>query len=379
MTVGWVKIGKLKIKRTPKRNPKGKLPSVPCARCGKPAYFNVGWLHPMRHDASSATTDTRPACSAACAARLATEQPWGKRNPRKLGPSDPIKVGSIVRYRQDFLRSTGMYTGPIPFARGRVTRIEPFGGGLATIAWDKPGVPDRVLVANLIRVGDLEPNPTLWSVTATRNGQQVPTFLLNGDVQGIVSQKGAERVAEEIVGPGAHVGVARWRTIENPKRGRRNPSPSPLPGQTWRGVISGARVKIVSVGNGRVIFLDMDSGNREHATLAEFRATYKPGATRAPNPRSQRARAEQTFRRWHEFDPKRLVQVKGPPPRIPKMLVKLGDMVQIIYRSPKYDGQAKVYEHRTGRPHPVLATDPDGKHLYIVGGKVRVTADGLVG
>lgn len=74
-----------------------------------------------------------------------------------------------------------------------------------------------------------------------------------------------------------------------------------------------------------------------------------------------------------------MLKLSGPPRRIPGTLVKLGDMTEIVYRSPKYDGEQKTYVHKTGRPHPVLATDPDGKHLYIVGGKVRVTADGLVG
>jgi hypothetical protein len=158
-----------------------------------------------------------------------------------------------------------------------------------------------------------------------------------------------------------------------------NPSPAPVAGQTWRGLISGARVKIVSVSATRVIFLDLDTGNREHATLSEFRAIYKPGSRIARNPRGIRERAASTFRRWHEFDPKRIVKVGGPPRRIPSTLVKLGDMTEIIYRSAKYDGEAKTYSHKTGRPHPVLATDPDGLHLYIVGGKLRVTADGLVG
>jgi len=95
------------------------------------------------------------------------------------------------------------------------------------------------------------------------------------------------------------------------------------------------------------------------------------------NPR-ERARAEKTFRRWHEFGSSRVTRMKGPDRVIPKTLVKLGDLVKVVYRSPKYTGRQTLYEHTTKRPRPVLATDPDGRHVHIVGGAMKVTPDGLV-
>ncbi len=68
----------------------------------------------------------------------------------------PITVGSHVCYSAAFLRSTGMYTGPIPFAKGKVTAVEDLGPGLAVIDWDTPDVPERVLVTNLKIVGERE-------------------------------------------------------------------------------------------------------------------------------------------------------------------------------------------------------------------------------
>ncbi len=90
------------------------------------------------------------------------------------------------------------------------------------------------------------------------------------------------------------------------------------------------------------------------------------------------ARARRTFRKWHEFDSSRLVRMRGPSRQIPRTLVRLGEVPEIIYRSDKYTGRATTYRHVTKRPRPVLATDPDGKHLFLVGGNVRVTGDGLV-
>lgn len=65
-----------------------------------------------------------------------------------------IQVGSRVAYSAAFLRSTGMYAGEIPHARGIVTAIEDLGGlRLAVIDWRNPEIPQRVNVANLAVVG----------------------------------------------------------------------------------------------------------------------------------------------------------------------------------------------------------------------------------
>jgi hypothetical protein len=107
-----------------------------------------------------------------------------------------------------------------------------------------------------------------------------------------------------------------------------------------------------------------------------------------PNPRRARRRlknpstlaeAKKTFRRWHAFDAHKVVAVKGPDRVIPKTLVRLGELREVVYSSDKWGGRAKLYVHKTGRPHPILATDPKGRHVHVVGGRMRPTADGLVG
>lgn len=62
----------------------------------------------------------------------------------------PFAVGDRVKYAVGFLRSTGMYTGAIPFARGTITALDKFGDRtLATVEWGNPDIPSRILTANL--------------------------------------------------------------------------------------------------------------------------------------------------------------------------------------------------------------------------------------
>jgi len=103
------------------------------------------------------------------------------------------------------------------------------------------------------------------------------------------------------------------------------------------------------------------------------------GASDKRNPRgSERERAVRTFKLWHEFAPHRVTRMKGPDRLIPRTLVKLGDIRSIDYISDKYERRPVTYTHKTDRPRPVLATDPDGQNLHIIGGRVKITGDGLI-
>lgn len=64
-----------------------------------------------------------------------------------------IQVGDRVAYKASFLRSTGQYTGDLPFARGTVTEMKTLGDNtLAVIDWQNPDIPEKVLVSNLSKV-----------------------------------------------------------------------------------------------------------------------------------------------------------------------------------------------------------------------------------
>ncbi len=65
--------------------------------------------------------------------------------------SNNIGIGDLVRYRAEFLRSIGCYTGDMCFARGMVTALKPFGDAvvLASVDWDKDDIPSKVITHNL--------------------------------------------------------------------------------------------------------------------------------------------------------------------------------------------------------------------------------------
>lgn len=67
-----------------------------------------------------------------------------------------VVVGSKVQYAVNFLRSIGATTGDIPRAKGVVTDLTQLGGMvLATIEWDRPGIPEKVNIKNLAVKGSL--------------------------------------------------------------------------------------------------------------------------------------------------------------------------------------------------------------------------------
>ena len=76
------------------------------------------------------------------------------RTPEQKSTHTLARVGDRVKYSARWLRSVGMYTGPIPFTKGTITAIE---NGIATIAWEDPDIPAKVHIANLSIVGRPEP------------------------------------------------------------------------------------------------------------------------------------------------------------------------------------------------------------------------------
>ena len=66
-----------------------------------------------------------------------------------------VAIGDKVAYSVQFLRSIGMSHSDMSRGRGTVTAIQPFGDSnqLVTINWDNPELPNKVLAANLAKVG----------------------------------------------------------------------------------------------------------------------------------------------------------------------------------------------------------------------------------
>ena len=78
---------------------------------------------------------------------------------------DGITIGTRVKYAAKFLRSVGLYTGPLALASGEVVGLAQLSPGcvLADIRWEKGRgdniAPDRVNVKNLVRADRVHLEP----------------------------------------------------------------------------------------------------------------------------------------------------------------------------------------------------------------------------
>lgn len=88
--------------------------------------------------------------------------------------------------------------------------------------------------------------------------------------------------------------------------------------------------------------------------------------------------ARELFERFHSFAPDRNLR-RQCRRLMPKVLVNLGELRGLIYRSDKEQcGRPRTFIHFMETP-PLLASDESGKQLYIVGGNYRVTSLGIEG
>lgn len=88
--------------------------------------------------------------------------------------------------------------------------------------------------------------------------------------------------------------------------------------------------------------------------------------------------ARELFERFHSFAANRNFR-QSCRRVMPKVLVNLGELRGLIYRSDKEQcGRPRTFIHFMENP-PLLASDAEGKQLYIVGGNYRVTSRGIEG
>lgn len=90
------------------------------------------------------------------------------------------------------------------------------------------------------------------------------------------------------------------------------------------------------------------------------------------------AEAEALFRRFHRFPPSAFV-TRWCERRIPRVLVRLGRLEGLIYSSERgRPGCPRSFVHFMKNP-PLLACDPGGRRLFVLGGNYRVTPFGIEG
>ena len=100
--------------------------------------------------------------------------------------------------------------------------------------------------------------------------------------------------------------------------------------------------------------------------------------TVAAMPTHNMQRGMRLYRAFNGFEPPRVVKVHHPRV-IPPVVVELGELVGLMYRSDKgQPGQPLTYIHRMENP-PRLVSNIEGTQLYIVGGSYQVTPRGIEG
>lgn len=88
--------------------------------------------------------------------------------------------------------------------------------------------------------------------------------------------------------------------------------------------------------------------------------------------------AKGLYQAFNGFEPSRVVKVRHFRV-IPPVVVELGELVGVIYRSDKRQaGQPLTYIHRMEDP-PRLVSNIEGTQLYVIGGSYRVTPQGIEG
>ncbi len=88
--------------------------------------------------------------------------------------------------------------------------------------------------------------------------------------------------------------------------------------------------------------------------------------------------AQELFRKFHRFPPPRLMRLACRRV-IPQVVVHVGALRGLIYTSDKRcPGRSRTYIHFMRQP-PILACDPRGTQLYILGGRYRITPRGIDG
>lgn len=114
---------------------------------------------------------------------------------------------------------------------------------------------------------------------------------------------------------------------------------------------------------GRALSLELERGELREVHGAE-----------APKVR----RGLELFRKWSGREAG-AVETREVPRGTPSVLVQLGELMGVAYRSDKWGGRPRNYFHETERPRPILASSVDGRRLFILGGAVTVRPEGLVG
>jgi hypothetical protein len=116
--------------------------------------------------------------------------------------------------------------------------------------------------------------------------------------------------------------------------------------------------------------------NGAHQALKQAQRTAGEGQNLTA--RKQLEAAGELYKTFNRFAPDRIQHVRQPRV-MPQVVVNLGDLAGLIYRSDKWQpGHPRTYIHFMEK-QPRLVSNVAGTQLYIIGGDYQVTARGIEG
>ena len=85
------------------------------------------------------------------------------------------------------------------------------------------------------------------------------------------------------------------------------------------------------------------------------------------------------YNEFFGFEPDSVLVTKVKSLEMPSVLTVLGELVEVTYKSDKFDGRKRLYFHKfRKKDRPVLAASSDGQ-LFIIGGSYKISDRGIEG
>lgn len=107
-------------------------------------------------------------------------------------------------------------------------------------------------------------------------------------------------------------------------------------------------------------------------------AAGAPSCGTAPGPLGAAVRSAATLYRQFTRMPARSIERVAHARLMPPVVLEIGRLAGLVYRSSKWVGRPRTYIHMMDDP-PRLVSDVTGRRLFIVGGSYRVTPRGIEG
>ena len=123
---------------------------------------------------------------------------------------------------------------------------------------------------------------------------------------------------------------------------------------------------------------DAAPAGRSTAAAGATGATAAPGTAATTGALSSAVQDASALYRRFTSAPPRSVQRVSHRRVMPGVVVELGQLVALMYRSDKWVGHPRTYIHYMEDP-PRLVADVTGRQLFVVGGSYRITARGIEG